>query len=118
MTRSGERDRGVRRQARLDAPAAEVLRDRDGALVPAGLEREPDGVPPADRAEEAVVARAVPVVAAVEGASAEVDDGAVAEADVERERLCGRRDERRAREHGVASVAKRVHPREVGEAGG
>ena len=66
-------------EPRLHAPAPEVLRDGDDELVLAGRERQVQRVPVPDAAEEAVVARAVGVVAAVERPAVQIDHGAIAE---------------------------------------
>ena len=87
LSRGKGRRARLSRQPRLHAPAAEVLRHRDHEVVVARDERQEERVVVADAAEEAIVARAIGVVAAVERAAVEKDDGAVAEAELERAHL-------------------------------
>ena len=114
--RVGQRARRVR-EARLHAPAAEVLRHGDDELVLALDAAAGRRVVPADAAEEAVVARPVRVVAAVERAAVQVDDARSLKPSSSRRRLRAVESDRRAREDGVPPVADAVDAREVGEAG-
>ena len=118
MSGRGARGRPSRRQPRLNAPAAEGLGDGDDEIVRALRERQVDRVVEADAAEEAVVPRAVAVVAAVEPPAVQEDDRAVAEAELERRLICVHAAIRAAcaREDGVLSVSDPVHARQVGEA--
>ena len=103
-------------EARHHAPAAKGLRNSHDQLVVALDERQEEFVPVAGRAKEAVIARAVVVVAAEDRPAVEVDHSTVAEAEGHGADGGVGTDDRGPGEDRVERHAQRMHAGQVGQA--